>query len=406
MHNLSDHAINQLVQKEALRQNQTIQLIASENFVSKNILSVAGSILTNKYAEGLPGKRYYGGCEDVDAIETLAIERAKILFGADWVNVQPHSGSSANLAVFNALLKPGDLIMGMDLSAGGHLTHGHPVNFSGKTYRSVHYGVDANGHIDYEACRALALTHKPKLIIAGFSAYSQVIDWQVFQQIAKEVGAYFMADMAHVSGLVAASAYPSPIPYADVVTTTTHKTLRGPRGGMILAKASSLTKKLDKAVFPGTQGGPLMHIIGAKAVCFHEAMQEDFKVYIQQVVKNTIVMASVFQEAGLTVVSGKPACHMFLLSLENIGMTGDQAQTLLEQAGIVVNKNSIPNDPLPPNKTSGIRIGSQAMTTRGMDTIGARQVATWMLTVLNDPSQIVAVKAQVLAYCDTLQPVE
>lgn len=403
---MQDTAMRDAILREKNRQNNTIQLIASENFTSPGVLQAQGSVLTNKYAEGLPGKRYYGGCEDVDVIESLAIERAKVLFKADYVNVQPHSGSSANLAVFQALLQPGDTILGMDLNAGGHLTHGHPVNFSGKTYQAVSYGINSEGMIDYNEVERLANEHKPKLIIAGFSAYSQVIDWERFAKIAKAIDAYFMADMAHVSGLVAAGVYPSPIPHADVVTSTTHKTLRGPRGGMILAKASNLTKLFDKAVFPGTQGGPLMHVIAAKGVCYLEAMQPAFKDYQIQVIKNSQVMASVLMDGGLEVVSNVPMCHMFLLSLTHIGMSGADAQAHLEACGIIVNKNSLPNDPLPPMKTSGIRIGAQAMTTRGMDEVGARQVANWILQVLKDPEKAKhTIVAEIQEYLATLKEV-
>lgn len=403
---MQDKAMMDAILREKERQNNTIQLIASENFTSQDVLRAQGSILTNKYAEGLPGKRYYGGCEDVDVVENLAIERAKALFGADYVNVQPHSGSSANLAVFSALLNPGDTILGMDLNAGGHLTHGHPVNFSGKTYQAVSYGINSEGQIDYDEVARLANEHKPKLIIAGFSAYSQVIDWERFAKIAKSIDAYFMADMAHVSGLVAAGVYPSPIPHADVVTSTTHKTLRGPRGGMILARASGLTKLFDKAVFPGTQGGPLMHVIAAKGVCYLEAMQPEFKDYQTQVIKNAQIMAEVLTAGGLEIISNKPHCHMFLLSLVSLEMSGRDAQAHLEACGIIVNKNSIPNDPLPPMKTSGIRIGSQAMTTRGMDEAGARQVANWILRVLKDPDRAKAsLLPEIQSYLGTLKKV-
>lgn len=381
-----DPEITKLLLEEKNRQINTIQLIASENFTSGAVLAAQGSIATNKYAEGLPKKRYYGGCETIDAIETLAIERAKTLFKADFVNVQPHSGSSANIAVFAALLEPHDTILAMSLDAGGHLTHGHPVNISGKYFNTVHYGINDEGLIDYDEVRELAIKHKPKLIIAGFSAYSQVIDWAIFADIAKECKAYYMVDMAHVAGLVAAGLYPSPIPHADIVTSTTHKTLRGPRGGMILAKKNdALTKKLNKGVFPMTQGGPLMHVIAAKAVCYHEAMQKSFVTYQTQVIRNTQIMAAVFVEEGFKVISGVPKCHMFLLSLEGAGINGHEAQELLESVGIIVNKNSIPNDPLPPNKTSGIRIGSQAMTTRGMNAEQAKKIALWMAGLLKAP---------------------
>lgn len=403
-----DPDIAHAIRREKQRQNDTVQLIASENFTSKAILAAQGSIATNKYAEGLPGKRYYGGCEDVDVIETLAIDRAKQLFGADFANVQPHSGSSANLAIFAALLRPGDTILGMDLNAGGHLTHGHPVNFSGRFYQAYHYGVNEEGVIDYNQIEALAKQHKPKLIIAGFSAYSQVIDWAAIKAIAVKHGAYFLADMAHVSGLVAAGLYPSPVEHADIVTSTTHKTLRGPRGGMIISqKNSDIPKLVNKAIFPGTQGGPLMHVITAKAICYLEAMQPEFKSYQAQVIKNAQIMAKSLMDEGFDVISGTPKCHMFLLSVAKQGLSGHHAQDVLEKAGIIVNKNSIPNDPLPPNKTSGIRIGSQAMTTRGMTEDGAKQVATWIAKILTNPSEdnIKSTKSAILAYLPTLKAV-
>lgn len=384
-----DEKIAKLLVEEKERQMNTIQLIASENFTSKAVLAAQGSIATNKYAEGLPSKRYYGGCQTVDEIESLAIERAKKLFKADFANVQPHSGSSANIAVFSVLLEPGDTILAMSLNAGGHLTHGHPVNISGRYFNTVHYGVNDQGLIDYEEIRTLANEHKPKLIIAGFSAYSQVIDWEEIGKIAKSVGAYYMVDMAHVSGLIAAGLYPSPIEYADVVTSTTHKTLRGPRGGIILAKKNKdINALLNKGVFPMTQGGPLVHVIAAKAVCFHQAMQPEFIDYQKQVLENTKAMASVFMEKGFKVISGEPKCHMFLLSLENTDINGHEAQELLESVGIIVNKNSIPNDPLPPNKTSGIRIGSQAMTSRGMNKDQATEIADLIAELLKSPSEL------------------
>ncbi|MEC7030296.1 MAG: serine hydroxymethyltransferase [Pseudomonadota bacterium] len=404
---VADHEVANAIREERRRQDSTIQLIASENFTSPAVLAAQGSILTNKYAEGYPGKRYYGGCEDVDTIETLAINRLKTLFQADYANVQPHSGSSANIAVFSALLKPGDTILGMDLNAGGHLTHGHPVNFSGKIYHAVHYGVDQKGFIDYEEVAALAKKHQPKLIIAGFSAYSQVLDWEAFANIAKSVDAYFLADMAHVSGLVAAGVYPSPVPHADVVTSTTHKTLRGPRGGIILAKDSPLTQRFDKGIFPGTQGGPLMHVIAGKAVCFQQAMSDAFKDYQKQVVLNARAMAGAIQSQGFTIVSGLPHCHMFLVSLEDKDLSGDEAQRYLEAAGIIVNKNTVPNDPRPPMQTSGIRIGTSAMTTRGLDLVGAEKIADWIVTVLSNPSQdiIERVRSEVEVYMASLAKV-
>lgn len=399
-----DEKIGKLLADEKSRQQNTIQLIASENFTSEAVLMAQGSIATNKYAEGLPSKRYYGGCQTVDEIEKIAIERAKTLFEADFANVQPHSGSSANIAVFASLLDPHDTILGMSLNAGGHLTHGHPVNVTGKYFNTVHYGVNDKGLIDYDQVRELALAHKPKLIIAGFSAYSQVIDWKVFREIADEINAYYMADMAHVSGLIAAKLYPSPIPYADVVTSTTHKTLRGPRGGMIVAKANKeIEKLLNKGVFPMTQGGPLMHVVSAKAICYYEAMQESFVEYQKQVLKNAKAMASVFMENGFKVISGEPQCHMFLLSLEGV-LNGQQAQEQLEEVGIVVNKNSIPNDPLPPNKTSGIRIGSAAMTTRGMDEKRAKQVAMLMIKVIQGGDKD-TLKKEAMEIVSTLKPV-
>ncbi|MCP8352447.1 serine hydroxymethyltransferase [Candidatus Synchoanobacter obligatus] len=402
-----DQDVAIILAAEYERQSSGIQLIASENFASKAVLMAQGSIATNKYAEGLPGRRYYGGCEHVDAIETLAIARAKELFQADFVNVQPHSGSSANFAVFQALLKPGDQILGMDLNAGGHLTHGHSVNQSGKIYQAASYGVNQNGFIDYDEVESLAKATQPKLIIAGFSAYSQIIDWDAFAQIAKKVNAYLLADMAHVSGLVAAGVYPSPVPYADIVTSTTHKTLRGPRGGMILAKDGVLAKQLNRSVFPGMQGGPLMHVIAAKAVCYHEAMQEAFQEYQKQVVKNAQAMAGYFIQQGYDVVSNGTECHMFLLALTGSGINGAEAQKALEDAGIVVNKNSIPNDPLPANKTSGIRIGSQAMTSRGVSESGAIKIAEMVVSILKDPTalNIQQVRRQVDAFVATLFPV-
>lgn len=401
-----DADIARLLIEEKQRQMSTIQLIASENFASKAVLMAQGSIATNKYAEGLPSKRYYGGCNTVDLIENLAIERAKILFSAGFANVQPHSGSSANIAVLTSLLNPGDKILGMSLSAGGHLTHGHSVNLSGKYFDVVHYGLTDKGIIDYDQVRSLAKQHKPKLIIAGFSAYSQIIDWGIFAEIAKEVGAYYMADMAHVSGLIAAKQYPSPIEHADVVTSTTHKTLRGPRGGIILAKESAFMEKmLNRGVFPMTQGGPLMHIIAAKAVCFHEAMQPDFVRYQKSVIRNTQIMASVFIEEGFELISGMPQCHMFLMSVKSAGLNGHEAQSILESVGIITNKNSIPNDPLPPNKTSGIRVGAQAMTTRGMDENGAKTIALWMALVLRFPNKADLYRQKIQDFLRNKKPV-
>jgi len=361
-----DDALFEAMQNEVARQEAHIELIASENYASPRVLEAQGSQLTNKYAEGYPGKRYYGGCEYVDIVEQLAIDYAKQLFGASYANVQPHSGSQANAAVFQALVKPGDTVLGMSLDAGGHLTHGAKPNFSGKHYHAVQYGIDESGRIDYDEVARLAREHQPKMIIAGFSAYSQVIDWAKFREIADEVGAWLLVDMAHVAGLVAAGVYPSPVPYADVTTSTTHKTLRGPRGGIILAKENEeVEKKLNSAMFPGTQGGPLMHVIAAKAVCFKEAMSEEFKAYQQQVVANARTMAAGFQNRGYKVVSGGTDNHLFLLDLIDKDITGKAADAALGRANITVNKNAVPNDPRSPFVTSGLRIGSPAVTTRG-----------------------------------------
>jgi len=386
------------------RQEDHLELIASENYVSPRVLQAQGSLLTNKYAEGYPGKRYYGGCEFVDVAEQLAISRAKKLFAADYANVQPHSGSQANAAVMMALIEPGDLILGMALPHGGHLTHGSPVNFSGKLFRAVHYGVDVHsGLIDYDALESMALEHKPKLIIAGFSAYSQFIDWARFRKVADQVGAYLMADMAHVAGLVAAGLYPSPVPYADVVTTTTHKTLRGPRGGLILAKANELIeKKLNSAVFPGSQGGPLMHVIAAKAVAFAEALQPEFKHYQQQVLLNSKVMAKELMRRGYQIVSGGTENHLLLIDLIDKKITGKDADAALGRANITVNKNSIPNDPLSPFITSGLRLGTPAVTTRGFKESEISLITGWIADVLDNlenESMIREVKAKVIALC-------
>ncbi len=399
-----DDELWQAIADERCRQENHLELIASENYVSPRVLEAQGSILTNKYAEGYPGKRYYGGCEFVDIAERLAIDRAKALFGADYVNVQPHSGSQANAAAMMALLEPGDLILGMALPHGGHLTHGSSVNFSGKLYRAIHYGIDATtGLIDYDALEAQAIEHQPKMIIAGFSAYSQVLDWARFRQIADRVGAWLMADMAHVAGLVAAGLYPSPIPYADVVTTTTHKTLRGPRGGLILAKANeTVEKKLNSAVFPGTQGGPLMHVIAAKAVAFAEALQPEFKDYQQQVLINAKIMAQVFVERGYNIVSGGTENHLLLLNLINKNITGKDADAALSRAYITVNKNSVPNDPLSPFVTSGLRLGTPAVTTRGFKEKEIKLITGWIADILDnldDEHKIEAVRAQVIALC-------
>jgi len=381
-----DPELKAAIDQESVRQEEHIELIASENYASPRVLEAQGSKLTNKYAEGYPGKRYYGGCEYVDVAEDLAIARAKQLFNADYVNVQPHSGSQANAAVYMALLEPGDVVLGMSLDHGGHLTHGAKVNFSGRIYKSVQYGLNtATGEVDYDEVQRLADEHKPKMIIAGFSAYSRVLDWQRFRDIADSVGAYLMADMAHVAGLVAVGEYPSPVGIADVTTTTTHKTLRGPRGGMILAKANEkLEKAFNSRVFPGSQGGPLMHVIAAKAVAFKEAMQPDFKTYQQQVKKNADKMARVLQERGYNIVSGGTDSHMFLVDLIDKGITGKTADAALGAANITVNKNAVPNDPQSPFVTSGLRIGTPAITTRGFGEAEAGELANWIADVLDD----------------------
>ena len=399
-----DDELFSAIQAEERRQEEHIELIASENYTSPRVMEAQGSALTNKYAEGYPGKRYYGGCEYVDIVEQLAIDRAKALFGADYANVQPHSGSQANAAVFMALVNPGDTVLGMSLAHGGHLTHGAAPNFSGKIYHAIQYGLNAEtGEIDYAQVEALALEHKPKMIIAGFSAYSRVVDWAKFREIADKVNAYLFVDMAHVAGLVAAGVYPNPMPYADVVTTTTHKTLRGPRGGLILAKSNpELEKKLNSAVFPGGQGGPLMHVIAGKAVCFKEAMSDEFKTYQQQVVKNARVMADVFKTRGFDVVSGGTDDHLFLLSLIRQGITGKDADAALGRANITVNKNAVPNDPQSPFVTSGLRIGTPAMTTRGFKEQESATLANWICDILDDinnETTITRVKEQVLELC-------
>ncbi|SOE97212.1 serine hydroxymethyltransferase [Burkholderia sp. D7] len=392
---------------ERQRQEAHIELIASENYASPRVLEAQGSVLTNKYAEGYPGKRYYGGCEHVDVVESLAIERAKQLFKADYANVQPHSGSQANAAVYLALLTPGDTILGMSLAHGGHLTHGAKVSFSGKLYNAVQYGVDTKtGLIDYDEVERLALEHKPKMIIAGFSAYSRVLDFERFRTIADRVGAYLFVDMAHVAGLVAAGLYPNPVPLADIVTTTTHKTLRGPRGGLILAKANAeIEKKLSSMVFPGTQGGPLMHLIAAKAVAFKEALGPDFVQYQKQTIANARAMVAVFIERGYDVVSGGTDDHLFLVDLVAKGMTGKDADTALGRAHITVNKNAVPNDPQSPFVTSGIRIGTPAITTRGFNESDAVLTAALMCDVLDNlgDTQVEArVREQVAALCARL----
>ncbi|MDU6987228.1 MAG: serine hydroxymethyltransferase, partial [Escherichia coli] len=381
-----------------------IELIASENYTSPRVMQAQGSQLTNKYAEGYPGKRYYGGCEYVDIVEQLAIDRAKELFGADYANVQPHSGSQANFAVYTALLEPGDTVLGMNLAHGGHLTHGSPVNFSGKLYNIVPYGIDATGHIDYADLEKQAKEHKPKMIIGGFSAYSGVVDWAKMREIADSIGAYLFVDMAHVAGLVAAGVYPNPVPHAHVVTTTTHKTLAGPRGGLILAKGGSeeLYKKLNSAVFPGGQGGPLMHVIAGKAVALKEAMEPEFKTYQQQVAKNAKAMVEVFLERGYKVVSGGTDNHLFLVDLVDKNLTGKEADAALGRANITVNKNSVPNDPKSPFVTSGIRVGTPAITRRGFKEAEAKELAGWMCDVLdsiNDEAVIERIKGKVLDIC-------
>ncbi|GGJ82997.1 serine hydroxymethyltransferase [Pseudomonas matsuisoli] len=380
-----DDALFAAMSEESHRQEDHIELIASENYTSKRVMEAQGSDLTNKYAEGYPGKRYYGGCEFVDKVEALAIERAKQLFGADYANVQPHSGSSANSAVYLALLQPGDTLLGMSLAHGGHLTHGAKVSSSGKLYNAVQYGLNPEtGLIDYEEIERLAIEHKPKMIVAGFSAYSKTLDFARFRAIADKVGALLFVDMAHVAGLVAAGLYPNPIPFADVVTTTTHKTLRGPRGGLILAKSNEeIEKKLNSAVFPGAQGGPLMHVIAGKAVCFKEAMEPGFKEYQAQVIRNAQAMAGVFVSRGYDVVSGGTDNHLFLLSLIKQGLTGKDADAALGRAGITVNKNAVPNDPQSPFVTSGIRIGTPAITTRGLKEQQSSELAGWICDILD-----------------------
>jgi glycine hydroxymethyltransferase len=399
-----DDELWQAMQDEERRQEDHVELIASENYTSPRVLEAQGSVLTNKYAEGYPSKRYYGGCEHVDVAEHLAIERAKKLFDAAYANVQPHSGSQANAAVYMALCKPGDTVLGMSLDHGGHLTHGASVNFSGKIYNAVQYGLNEDtGEIDYDQVAALAREHKPKMIVAGFSAYSMVIDWQKFRAIADEVGAYLLVDMAHVAGLVAVGLYPNPVPFADVVTTTTHKTLRGPRGGMILARSNpELEKKFNSNIFPGMQGGPLMHVIAAKAVAFKEAMEPEFKTYQQQVLDNAKAMCSVFQERGYKIVSGGTEDHLFLLDLIDKGITGKDADAALGRAHITVNKNTVPKDPQSPFVTSGLRIGSPAATTRGFKVQEMRDLAGWMCDVLDDiGNETVAadVREKVTALC-------
>ncbi|MBK1694440.1 serine hydroxymethyltransferase [Chromatium weissei] len=401
---IQDPEIWAAIQNEEQRQEEHIELIASENYTSPCVMQAQGSVLTNKYAEGYPSKRYYGGCEYVDVAEQLAIDRAKQLFNADYANVQPHSGSQANTAVFMALCNAGDTVLGMSLAHGGHLTHGAKPNFSGKLYHAVQYGLNSEtGEIDYEEVAQLANEHRPRMIIAGFSAYSRIVNWQRFRDIADSVGAYLLVDMAHVAGLVAAGLYPSPVQIADVTTTTTHKTLRGPRGGLILAKANSeIEKKLNSLVFPGIQGGPLMHVIAAKAIAFKEALEPSFRTYQTQVVCNARIMADVFIARGYDVVSGGTDDHLFLVSFIRQGLTGKDVDAWLGAANITVNKNAVPNDPQSPFVTSGIRIGTPAMTTRGFGSDEARKLAGWMCDLIDargDQTAIATVKTQVLALC-------
>jgi len=398
-----DDELWQAIEAENQRQEEHIELIASENYASPRVLEAQGSVLTNKYAEGYPGKRYYGGCENVDIVEQLAIDRVKALFGADYANVQPHSGSQANAAVYLALLDAGDTILGMSLSDGGHLTHGATVSFSGRLYNAVQYGLNEEGLVNYEQVQALADEHKPKMIMAGFSAYSRRMDWQRFRDIADSVDAYLVVDMAHVAGLIAAGEYPSPVAIADVTTSTTHKTLGGPRGGIILAKSNpELEKKLNSALFPGSQGGPLMHVIAAKAVCFKEAMQPEFKSYQQQVVQNAQTMASGFQERGYNIVSGGTDDHLFLLDLIDKGITGKAADATLGRANITVNKNAVPNDPRSPFVTSGLRIGTPAVTRRGFHEPQCATLTQWMCDILDDlenDNMVGTVQQRVLEIC-------
>ena len=399
-----DSELWEALDRESIRQEQHIELIASENYASQRVMEAQGGLLTNKYAEGYPHKRYYGGCEHVDIAEELAINRAKELFKADYANVQPHSGSSANAAAFLAMLEPNDTILGMSLDHGGHLTHGAKVNFSGKNYTAFQYGLHPATHnIDYDQVRDLAKKHNPKMIIAGFSAFSGIIDWKIFRDIADETGAYFLVDMAHVSGLVAAGLYPSPVPYADVVTSTTHKTLRGPRSGIIIAKSNEvLEKKLNSAVFPGSQGGPLMHVIAAKAVCFKEALDPEFKIYVQQVIDNAKLMCKVIQDRGIDVVSGKTENHIVLMDLRSKGLTGKDCELALGQANITVNKNAVPDDPQSPFVTSGIRLGTPAVTTRGFKSGEIEILTNWICDAvldLGNADKINSIKDQVVEMC-------
>ena len=399
-----DSDVWQAIQAENTRQEEHMELIASENYVSRRVLEAQGCAMTNKYAEGYPTKRYYGGCENVDIVESLAIERAKQLFSADYANVQPHSGSQANAAAFMALCKPGDTILGMSLADGGHLTHGSPVNFSGKLYRAVQYGINAKtGTVDYDVIRQLALEHQPKVLVAGFSAYSRILDWQQFRRIADEVGAYFMVDIAHIAGLVATGLYPNPVPVADVVTSTTHKTLAGPRGGLILARRNpSIEKKLSSALFPGSQGGPLMHIIAAKAVCFKEALEPEFRAYQEAVIANARTMAAGLQNRGYQIVSNGTDNHLLLVDLTEKNMTGKDADAALNRANITVNKNTVPNDPRSPFVTSGLRLGTPAVTRRGLGQNECRTLADWICDVLDDihnENMVASIKLKVLEMC-------
>ena len=399
-----DSDVWQAISLENRRQEEHIELIASENYASPRVLAAQGCAMTNKYAEGYPGKRYYGGCEHVDTVERLAIERAKTLFGAAYANVQPHSGSQANAAVYMALMEVGDTLLGMSLADGGHLTHGSPVSFTGKMYNSVQYGVDPDtGLMDYDRLVALAREHRPKLIVAGFSAYSRVLDWQRFRDIADEVGAYLLVDMAHVAGLVAADLYPNPVPFADATTSTTHKTLAGPRGGIILARENKeIAKKLNSALFPGLQGGPLMHVIAAKAICLKEAMSDEFKTYQKHVVQNARAMVAIFKARGFKVVSGGTDNHLFLLDLIDKGITGRDADMALERAAITVNRNTVPNDPRSPFVTSGLRIGTAAVTRRGFKQNECEALATWMCDILDDTTNedmIASVRARATELC-------
>ena len=399
-----DDELNDAMRKEIKRQEEHVELIASENYASPRVLEAQGSLMTNKYAEGYPGKRYYGGCENVDVAEQLAIDRLKELYGADYANVQPHSGSSANAAAYLALLEPNDAILGMSLDHGGHLTHGSKVNFSGRNYKSFQYGLNPETHdIDYDQVRDLAKKHNPKLIIAGFSAFSGLVDWSIFREIADEINAYFLVDMAHISGLVAAGMYPSPVPYADVVTSTTHKTLRGPRSGIILARENEdIQKKLNSAVFPGSQGGPLMHVVAAKAVCFKEALEPEFKTYMSQVISNAKTMAKTIIGRGVDIVKGGTENHMILVDLRNKGITGKDSEYKLGLANITVNKNAVPNDPQSPFVTSGIRLGTPAVTTRGFKEDEIIQISNWICDIvldLDNEKKIEGIKNKALSLC-------